>query len=203
MDVVLGMAAGYDWPKIELFVRSLRQSSYDGELVLFSNEVTPELRRWSEPFRVTFVPFEARFPRPEVARYAAVADFLKGKRYRYLFLTDTRDVFFQGNVFDHAQDCMLVFEEDASMTIGKCLCNSLWVIGCYGYDPIANFSIICSGTILGTQASIETFLWVFLDELVRLGPPNFIGADQRLRLRHPQHRLSRPGRPMRKREKNE
>jgi len=178
MNAVLGMADGYDWPTLEAFVRTLRESGYRDDLVLFGNHISTLLRRKSLEFEVQWMHFDALPYRPEIARYFLYAEHLRNRHYRDVFLTDTRDVVFQGNVFEEIPTGVVFFEEDPSMTVGRCPYNHQWVTGCYGENAIANEAIICSGTIFGKQEDLQAFLRIFIAEVQRLEQQARVLVDQ-------------------------
>lgn len=53
------------------------------------------------------------------------------------------------------------FEEDQSMTIGKCGVNSNWIRGCFGsaeLGKVANRPISCSGFLVGRREGVIAYV---------------------------------------------
>lgn len=107
-DLVIGLAAGYDWPAIEPYAVSLARSGYVGKKVLLAQKLT---QRACE--RLTELGFELlafphiEFSHPEMTAggfFAYVGRFLLIHRYlqdhpdyRFVICADTRDVVFQSD----------------------------------------------------------------------------------------------------------
>lgn len=102
-------------------------------------------------------------------------------RYRYIFLTDLRDVTFQQNPFAHAEPGKLRFYvEEPPRTLGECPINSRWLREYFGEETLrelADKPIVCSGSILGDYASTMTYLEQFILTL-RKARDIMRGADQ-------------------------
>mgnify|MGYP002622981185 CR=1 FL=1 len=85
----------------------------------------------------------------------------RGKDYHQVFLTDTRDVIFQGDVFEKYADVQnfLGYVTEGEF-IKNCRHNSAWLINLFGKDvaeKLKNEEIICAGTILGTVNELICF----------------------------------------------
>lgn len=105
-DLVIGLAAKYDWPDIEPFAVSLVRSGYQGDKVLFVKDNTPlATQRLKElgfsqielpviEFSDPTLPFGTYFP--YVGRFLLIHQFLfENPGYRFVICADTRDVVFQ------------------------------------------------------------------------------------------------------------
>jgi hypothetical protein len=73
-----------------------------------------------------------------------------GRQYERVQACDIRDVAFQADPFESVppgDDAVHIFQEDASMTIGRCGTNSGWIRACYGVaaHKVAAQPISCSG----------------------------------------------------------
>ena len=90
-------------------------------------------------------------------------------KYNYIFLTDSRDVLFQKNIFNHRiidenADLYIFEEESAHITIDKCKFNSMYVekTGLMIKDIVKGQPIICAGTILGNVLGLTRYLEEFI-----------------------------------------
>lgn len=105
-DLVIGFAAGYDWPAIEPFAVSLNRSGFQGHKILFVQGLTELAKNnlLALGFTLIAVP-ELEYSFPEmtkgdffayVARFLLIHQFLhENPGYRFVICTDTRDVIFQ------------------------------------------------------------------------------------------------------------
>jgi len=84
----------------------------------------------------------------------------------WVFLTDSRDVVFQDDLFTRfTQPGLYCFLEEPGMTIGSCIYNSAMVRHCFGkkaVEEIGNYSISCAGTVLGDYESIRLYLQIMV-----------------------------------------
>jgi hypothetical protein len=208
-DVVLAASMGYHYRQLSAFIRSLQETGYDGDIVLYMAETDDDticrlrdegviVRHFLYPFRNSnklrnplfrlwplVRPVAARLRDPNaihalciafqnlsVMRYFLYRGFLKMSpvRYRNVFLTDLRDVYFQRNPFERMNGRGLkAFVEEPWLTQGADVNNSRWLREMYGENMVQRLSdklLICSGTILGDYESVCDYL----DEFVRRVP---------------------------------
>ncbi|HYD29463.1 MAG TPA: hypothetical protein VEB64_01185 [Azospirillaceae bacterium] len=181
--LVLATATGYSVKNICPFIRSLRRH-YDGPVVVLVDD-DPAVRRFLDEHRI-----EALVRQPgrwlginiQTARYLYYAEYLQaaGGRYGRVLMSDVRDVFFQGDPFDHDLDGdLFYFLEEPGSVIGGCANNQLWIKGCFGravYDRLKECRITCSGTTLGTAAAVERYLRLMI--ITFSGLPRLISGGQ-------------------------
>jgi hypothetical protein len=220
-DLVLATSFGYSFEQLHPFLRSLKDTGYDGEIVLFiggtSIATTNLLRNEGVKLIPFFYPFKRahkmrnplhrlwplahgflrRLESPEALarwslpfhnistlRYLLYQRFLQTKagKYRYVFLSDLRDVSFQRSPFVGAEPGKLrFFVEEPPMTIGTCPNNSRWIREYFGEETLQQLSarpIICSGTTVGDYASIIIYLEKFIGTLRRARSLMRVGVDQ-------------------------
>ena len=97
-------------------------------------------------------------------RYREYFTFLVGQTFDRIFLADTRDLLFQNNIFagfSHQNDLAIFFEESKQHTIATQEWNRQWIQQSYGdqvLQEMGDYPVICSGTTLGTQNAILTYL---------------------------------------------
>ncbi|KAG7354800.1 hypothetical protein IV203_004156 [Nitzschia inconspicua] len=90
----------------------------------------------------------------------------------HLFVTDARDVYFQGNPipdYNHYNSTTLTLFEEAA-TIEQSPANSNWLRRTYSEDvlqQVKSRSVICSGTTLGGQPAMETYTRAMVHEFDR------------------------------------
>jgi hypothetical protein len=187
-NLVIGAAFSYKIEHIEPFVKSLRRH-YDDKVVLFVQNVDEETRAFYEEYRIDMheVAGTIDFKTINVMRFEMYYQFLKNadpSQCRKIFITDTRDVIFQGNPFANTDMASLYLYAEPEM-IGACYTNSLWYKSLYGDAGLAKIKdqlIICGGTLLGTRASILNLIEMFWDELAGLtqNEKSFGTCDQAL-----------------------
>src|SRR5260370_37075321 len=120
-DVIIGMAVHYDFELLAPFVRTLRRTGYQGDVVFLYREMDAQTLDRLRAFGVTLVPIE---PSATMAvycqRYPLVHDYLTGHpQYERMMLSDTRDVIFHVQPFDLPMgDEVCYFQYHERMTIG-------------------------------------------------------------------------------------
>ena len=186
-NLVLGAAAGYDWDTLEPFVSSWRKNCPSAELVLFVDDLSDFTREQLIRSGVSLKNFPAEMKKalPHNTRWKIFSDFLaaRGDDYEQIFITDTRDVIFQSDLFENFKGFAnyLVYATEADDVRGSktgARINYGWLANFFGKeeaDTFLNEKIICSGTVLGTSRHMQIFcreLWETLRHKT-----NFI-ADQ-------------------------
>lgn len=163
--VVLGTATGYPVAEMTAFIRSLRRY-YQGDVVLLVND-DPPVRHLLEEYGVTAIianPGRWAGINIQTARYFHYAEFLEaaGDRYASVLMADVRDLFFQGDPFDHElEGAILYFLEEDTVVLEQCANNALWIKGCFGravFERLKGCRISCSGTTLGTVEAVGQYL---------------------------------------------
>jgi hypothetical protein len=187
--LVMGLAANYLPSTIAIFLASLDAAGFRGTLVLF---VTGEMARHRLPhtkYRLQLakaaIPARLRGMSWNAVRYYFYLDYLKspGRAFEDIFLTDTRDVFFQRDPFASPTGGeLLVTFEDASKVIGSCSINSMWILNRFGrkvYERLKTQRISCSGTTRGTRTGMLAYLCSMCAQLYPYLPaPYMEGYDQ-------------------------
>lgn len=178
-DLVMGVAQGYTEKQVAPFLASLRNSGYTGRIILFADKgAAREAPKWCAEVR-KIPSFNGSSHGP---RFCWLRDELNNiKDCKAVLLTDTRDVVFQKDLKELPQYGLNVFEEDRSMTLGKCPYNSLWMRLGYGQavlDQLADFPILCVGTFCGDVESIRHYLNLLGSEIERIQPKTHRPQDQ-------------------------
>ena len=119
----------------------------------------------------------------EVARFFWFYRFLHAQsdRYRFVMLTDVRDVLFLGNPFDFdVGDTANYFLEKEGSTLGTDETNRSWIHHIYGdavLEELADRPVSCSGITIGTSEAVLAYLAAMVDELAAM-PRQWMGTDQ-------------------------
>ena len=170
-NLIIGVATGPEYLQTALpFAISARLYHPDDRIVLYCDaDINPELQRDMTRLGVELYTatsndaHDAQF-HIQNRRYREYLGYLINHPCDRIFLSDTRDLFFQSNIFNGfvAHDNLAVFfEESTQYTIGTQEFNRNWVQYAYGdagLQEIADYHVICSGTTLGTYGAIMSYL---------------------------------------------
>lgn len=177
-NLVMGVAKGYSRDMLEPFVASFAKNCRSAELILFVDDISEFTRERLIAAGVLLKPFPDEMKRgiPNNTRWKIFSDYLEthGDAYEQIFITDTRDVVFQSDVFAAFGGLKnylgLTTEADdigGSKTGDKI--NYDWLVECFGEeaaDKLRDRKIICCGTVIGTTAEMKVFcreLWKILE----------------------------------------
>ena len=188
-NLVMGVAKGYGWDILEPFVTSFVKNCPSAELVLFVDDISDFTRARLQGAGVLLknFPEELRLGVPNNTRWKIFSDYLKihGDSYAQIFITDTCDVIFQGDVFEPFKSLQnyLGLATEADVIGGNKAGNEnhSWLADCFGAaaDELIGQKIICDGTIIGTPAEMKLFAENMRDFLsVIEGRVNFRIHDQ-------------------------
>lgn len=171
-NLVVGSASGFDWNALEPFVTSFARYVKTAELVLFVKDISDftldRIKRCGGE-RIKFEPFEhTNFI--GIERFKNFKRYIDahGDEYKQIFITDTRDVIFQDDIFEHFknQPNFLGYATEAGNTRGTV--NYDWIVNCFGKDEadkIADKKTICAGSaLIGTPREVNIFLEKLLDD---------------------------------------
>jgi hypothetical protein len=179
IDLVCGYAKGYDAEQIRPFLKSLRNSGYEGKILLFANGgAAEEASKWDVDIRP--VPN----PRMKVhsARFICIAEALSDIDCEGILLADTRDIIFQKDPSESLSSTGLhVYEEDHSQSLGSCPYNSLWLDLGYGkqiLDKLSTYPISCVGTTHGDRGSMLFYLEKLVEQIKNIQPNTNHPQDQ-------------------------
>jgi hypothetical protein len=158
-NLILTAAFGFGVQQLELFIKSLRKY-YEDDICFIIGPKDRLIKKVLEKHDCICV--EKNIDKRDIQskRYKFFLEFLKNKNYNNVLCCDSRDIYFQGNPFDfNYKDTINFFLEDKK--IKECPYNSNWIIKTYGksgFDEVSNKTILCSGTILGSQVKMEEYL---------------------------------------------
>lgn len=166
-NLVMGVATGYDWYKLEPFVTSFNRYAKNTDLVLFVDNISDFTRAKLTREGVALLPVPAELKNIIVvnARWAMYKKFLDehGENYSQVFMTDVRDVIFQGDVFEQHSDLkhfLCYATESEKIKNERNPTNYTWLTHLFGKgeaDKLADKQIICCGTVLATIEEAKYF----------------------------------------------
>lgn len=177
-NIIIGTAWKYAVPQLRFFVESWKNHCHNTRLVLVvNNDIDMDTVHWLKDNKVEILSFTAGYYTPieiQHSRYFRYLDFLVEEYLRTLdqnikvFLTDVRDVVFQGNIFSTVSSPGLhVFSEDSKATCGNTDFNRYMLTVNYGEEvaeELKNHPVICSGTTLGTISSVIRYIQVLIEQ---------------------------------------
>lgn len=191
-DLILGIVDRYNFHKVRKFVRSIRQTAFDGDVVLFVGPKTSDrtVKMLSENGMVVvrfpalgslpldnLAPKHFKLPKPINYfnfRHYLYFDYVMRNQGRYenVMLSDVRDVFFQKDPFDfEIGDALCCAVEGPTKTIKECDHNRPWVefiYGTEGLEKIGDEVISCAGTTWGKTTVVIDYLSRMLSEIEKL-----------------------------------
>ena len=177
-NLVLGVAKGYGWDMLEPFVTSFEKNCRSAELILFVDDISDFTRdrlQRAERVRVINIPAQYKDILIIHTRWKMCADFLEqcGASYEQVFITDTRDVIFQSDIFKPFKNFQswLGYATEADDIRGTKTgdkVNYEWLESCFGKDAansLLDKKIICCGTVIGTIAEMKIFCRIMWEAL--------------------------------------
>jgi len=172
-NLILGTAIGYTTDQMAVFVNSCRKFNNADVVMLVETDITEQKFNWLKQNNVdiiygTFITSLSGWINDK--RYLKYIDFLleSGDKYDNIFLTDVRDVVFQGNIFSNNLNGLHVFFEDSNETCGSEKWNYNILKIAYGENianDLFNENILCSGTTVGNFKNILEYVWFQVKEL--------------------------------------
>jgi len=95
-NLVLTSAVGYDFAKIEVFIKSLRKFYFE-EVAVLINKNQKDLKFFTDRYNVQLIETNIKPKKTYQQRFDFYYSYLQDKfeYYNSIFLTDSRDVFFK------------------------------------------------------------------------------------------------------------
>ena len=164
-NLVMGVAANYDWYTIEPFIRSCKKYCDNTDIVLFIDNNSEFTRNalTGEGVILAQVPDTLKNFNVINSRWIMYKLFLEryGDNYGKIFLTDVRDVIFQGNLFEpfgEVENFLCCAVEGEKIKNAKehltydCLTH---LFGSDVAERLADKKILCAGTVIGTLNDLK------------------------------------------------
>lgn len=186
-NLVLALAKGYNWYVLEPFMRSFIKNVPNSDMVLFVGDMSPFTLNMLEEVGREFTGGELKllsfdsdlYPgHPANTRWLAFLDFLKehGAEYSQVFCPDTRDVFFQADIFktfaDYDSYVGLSYYGEKNVlkenVLGRDSGIYLWFADAFGKEEAEKFAdrnTFCPSTIIGTAKEMEILLQTVCDHI--------------------------------------
>jgi len=175
MNLILGTAFNYSKNDLglKIFVKSWKKYCPEEKLMLVvSPNIDLETYMWFFENDIEVLFFTAGHYIPtsinDTRFYKYIDVLLEKNNIANVFLTDTRDVVFQGNLFKEINEKGLhVFLEDHRWTCGSQPFNECMISTVFGEEEVKklyNSRIICSGTTLGDRNSILEYMMVLINQ---------------------------------------
>jgi len=175
-DLILGMVWDLSATELEPFVGSAQQVGCVQNILLFTDGLKEEDEVMLTNWGVRMLKLEKSFDRGMVSgnrlRYFYYQEYLhlNVEKYRYVMLTDVRDVVFQLHPFSfNTEDGLNVFLEHNKL-IGECDWNRGWVRVIYGQeglDKVKDRPISCSGVTIGPAPEVLDYLNLMCEEFAK------------------------------------
>lgn len=185
-NIIIGTIYSLNISDIKIFVESLR-SVYGGRVLLFVNNLHQRVKDYLLSRNIEMIEAsQHQFMHINNYRFFLYKDFLEKNFFDNVFLTDVRDVFFQGDPFEYDFPGGISASLEDKNVIETCPFNRNWVLNFYGnlvFEKVAKNKIICAGTIIGDYPSIVSHIGNICNEIEHIGQrnPNLLripGADQ-------------------------
>lgn len=168
-DLIMGMVMNYDWNMIEPFFVSLQKSGFSGDVVIFVSNIGGAVQQKLQDYGVTIMPFQRvgleQIISPNDYRYYLYLTYLQNHKdkYRFVLLTDVRDVIFQTAPFPWylPPDKISVAVESRQKAIWDDACNTRWILTKFGphiFHDLCGYPSICSGTTFAPAHLMGSYL---------------------------------------------
>lgn len=187
-NLVIGVALNYDINKIKVFVESFRSHHLNDSVILvFDDNVNQETIRYLNQNSIDYYIWTSHLcnrvnlMNSRFQMYLEILQIIKNKP-KNIYLTDVRDVVFQGNLFEGAHiknDYIYFFLEDDGKIVRDCAINSFWIKYAFGsiiYKNIYKKRISCAGTVLGSYKEILIYLLLQRFYLKKIMSRSLIGS---------------------------
>ena len=178
-DLIIGGASNYNWDHLKYWVNSIKQTGFKGDIVLVATNMPGETvkKLVEEDVKVyaygnrtedgSIAKTENNIP-PHVERFIFIWDFLRKNKdtYRFVTVTDTRDVIFQKDPTDYLER-NLMYGAASMVCASEGLAykdepwgskNLLDTFGPLVYDELKDNEIYNVGTIAGFADEVRDLL---------------------------------------------
>ena len=172
-NLIITVITKYNWDSIAIFFNSIKNSNIKNcDIVTFVANMTQNTIDKIKSTKVKVLPMPEKYIKESIinSRWKIINDYLDDNpnKYRYIFTSDTRDVFFQDDPFKYYNMQKpylgIAIEDD---TLEERI-NKEWIINAYGeekHNKIKNERIFCVGTVWGTVDKFYEFAQLMWDNL--------------------------------------
>lgn len=175
-DLIIGGASGYTWDQLKYWVNSIKKTKFSGDIVLVVTNMTAETVNKLVENDVKVYAYGKKDDKgniinesknaPHVERFIFIWDYLRKNKdtYRYVVVTDTRDVIFQKDPTEFLSN---------NLSVNSMVCSSeglaykdepwgnknlLDTFGPLVYDELKDKMIYNVGTIAGYSEEVRDLL---------------------------------------------
>ncbi len=178
---------GYDYPFVEPFIKSLKNTGYTGDLVIFTSDTTSKTtKKFLKRNGAILIGFSTTYPfieqyrevfkniDPAVTinnyRFVLFLQFLleNGDKYQNVMLTDIRDVIFQDEPFSKLPNEKICFFLEDPIHNFTHEANYQWLCDATDKETanqLLNQTVSCAGVTIGNTALIIDYLNYLKDKL--------------------------------------
>ncbi|MCA9487691.1 MAG: hypothetical protein KC516_01880 [Nanoarchaeota archaeon] len=166
-NLVLTVVKSYSYRKVDPFFRTLRNSGYSGDIVVFYESLSPKTIRLIKRWRVTLLRFNSKpFKEKGISlmhyRFKFFHTFLKKnlRLYEKVLLCDIRDIVFQNDPFEYKGYAKINYFCE-SKKINDCKINKYVFLKVGGKEAVKKYGenlISCAGTTLGDSKEVLKYL---------------------------------------------
>jgi hypothetical protein len=181
-DLIIGGASNYTWDHIKYWVNSIRRTSFVGDIVLVVTNMNEETIAKIRTESINLYCYGNLTDNglvhnsknaPHVERFFYIREYLKSnKHYRYVTVTDTRDVIFQSdpNVFLEKN---MSGREIIASSEGMVYKDEPWnnqnmreAFGNFMHNEFKEYDICNAGVIAGRYDAITDFLLILYEQCI-------------------------------------
>jgi len=199
-NLILTILHNYNYPIVEPFIKSLKETGYKDDLVIFISDITPKTtKRILKKQGAILIEFKTSYPFIDNYQdvFQDIVPSITVNNYRFLFylkylaenadqyenimLTDIRDVVFQRNIFDRIENNKIYFFlEDSSEVFRSSRMNYDWCLYANGpaiTNRIIDKNVSCAGIVIGSYQHIMDYL-LYIQSRLKSRADLFWGLDQ-------------------------
>ena len=205
-DLILTIATRYPYYKLDPFVRTLGETRFDGDLVIFYEKLDNSAIERLKKNNVQLIKFDAsKFKSEGIPvfhyRFYLFRDFLKNNlsKYKSVFIADMRDIVFQKNPFDHDSYASInFFLEEQKFSQSNINYFVLRAIGGSKFAEAHKEDFVsCAGTTIGESKVILNYLKIMSARLGKSLPfdqglHNYLIYSQKFKNSHIFHNFNSP-----------
>jgi len=170
-NLILSAAFGYKWNDLKIFIKSLRKFSDCRTILIVNKSIDYQTEQKLKSYKIEIFKYlkkDSNLPglrndQSDIGqrRYEMYEHVLRkiDKKPKKICLTDSRDVVFQGDIFEINYENKINFflEEEKILNDNR---NKRWLIrtvGLHEYEKIKQNYISCSGTTIGNYKEILNY----------------------------------------------
>lgn len=176
-DLIIGAFSYYDWKRVEAFAVSARKHCPNARCMAVGILAEETARKLVEAGFELFehdwlLDYSMLYIHPNNGRWWPIADALRRTKARRVFLSDTRDVVFQGDVFEHTPEYGILSPMEGQK-VGESEPNKKWLelfLKRTGkplriMEQSLGWEVSCCGTLLGSMDDMRWYSYQMVCQL--------------------------------------